>query len=379
MNTVACLENLPENLLCPPAHAWEGPQPGLHAQADEMRRYYFSQKNGKLESIVQYDAAGTPEIKVRYRVSADDTANKPRPFEVEAWNGSTYISYGLVQQDGRVVRTHSLPRVMLNEHGAETPIPIDEHNVFITPAGMVVRMVNEGSWLRRPKAQYVGRVKEFSPMKPFIVKTAGREYVLEIDRRDVVINPHGYVFEFQARGLCAIGELVIPETGGVSDSPAQTVEVPHELFTLLFHPEQAPQLNVHDVQFKQVLEGPLHTIVGRHIFLHQAVPELVDLHGGTIAEQRLRDVERAAIELGLVFYAVRNEKRPPFRTVFLKAQHQLEDALWQRVAELERVVGAESHALVNPRSLRAWIEQAAQHPHEALIELKRSATPRYAA
>lgn len=376
MNTSACFENLPESLLRPPAHAWEGPQPGLHAQADEMRRYYFSQKNGRLESIIQYDGCGAPEIKVRYRFGAGDSISKPRPFEVEQWNGEEYVSYGLVQQDGRVVRSHSLPRVMVNEHGADLAIPVDDNTVFITPAGVVVRLVSQGSWLRQPKAEFLGRVKEFSPLKPFVVKAVGGEHELDVDRRDVVINPYGHVFEFQPRGLTAIGELVVSEMGESSDAAAQTVEVPHDLFTLFFHPEQSPRVVIRDPQFNELLGGPLHTIVGHHSFLHQSVPELVDIHGSTVAEQRLRDVEQAATELGLVFYALRNEKRASFRAVFLKAQHQLEDALWKRVAELERVIGAEQHSVVNPRTLRAWIEQAAQHPHEALIELKRSATPR---
>ncbi|OGH61166.1 MAG: hypothetical protein A2848_02515 [Candidatus Magasanikbacteria bacterium RIFCSPHIGHO2_01_FULL_50_8] len=378
MSSNFVFDNLPEQLLHPPRHAWDGPQPGLSAQSDETRRYYFSEKNGALESIVQYTADGFPEVRVRYRSGLHESSSLPSAFEVEVWRDGSYASAGLVQKDGRVVYTHSLPRVMIDDRGADASIPLDDPEIFITPSGIVVRVVSHGSLFSNPRAQYVGRVKNFSPARPYTVRTVAGEHELEIHRSDVVFNPHGFVFEFKANGLAAIGELVIPECDYMRPDDESTKKIDHDLFTLHYHDRDGASVEIRDPSIAEMLDGAPHSVVGRHTFLHQSVPEMVDVHGGDAAERALRAIERSAFELGLIFFALKNEQRPAFRTVFLKAHHALEDALWKRVAEFERVVGADRHTVVNPQQIRAWVELAAQHPHEALLELKRSATPCYA-
>lgn len=372
------IEFLPDVLLRPPLHTWAGPQPGLHAQADESRRYYFSQKTGALESIVQYNDALLPEVRVRYR-SSFGSNGQPRAFELERWQDGKYESAGLVEQDGRVVQTHSLPRVMLDAHNTERPIDTESGRTFITPAGTVVRLTSEGSLFARPRAEYMGRVKNFAPHRPFRVRAAGTEYDLEAHRQDAVIDPHGFVFEFRPEGLVAIGEIIIPELESDRGDSGNVVRADHDLFTLeLRRGEGTARVDVTDEYINDFLEGPLSTIVGRHTFLHQSVPEMVDLHGSDRAERALRDIERRACELGLIFFALRNETRPAHRTAFINAQHILEDALWERVDAFERTLGAARHSVVNPALVRAWVERAAAHPHEALLELKQSVTPRYA-
>lgn len=380
MNTDVLFEKLPESLLQPPTHRWDGPQPGLHAQADEQRRYYFSPKTGRLETIVQYGEAGRPEFRVHYKANLNKGEAQLRAHEVQRWNGSDFISEGVVHQDGRVIRTHSLPRTMITEQGEEKVISTDEDGVYITPAGIVVKLEVAGTWFKRPQAVYLGRARHFNPAKPFWMKTNAGEQELAVDRRDVVVDPHGTVFEFTPSGLVAIGELVIPEIEDGELAENGFMEIPHEFFTLHFNPADAStHVEIRDPYIKDFLEGALPTVTGRHPFIHSTVPELADIHGSFVAEQRLRDVERASLELGLVFYALAQEQPRSLHAAFLKAQHVLEDRLWQAISELEKVVGMERHTLVSPAQIRNWIDRAAGHPHEALLELKQSARTHYAA
>lgn len=379
MTSENILKSLPETLLRPPAHAWDGPQPGLNAQADELCRYYFSQKTGRLESIVQYDDAGTPAMRVRYRARDD----KPQPFEIEQWTGKDFVSRGIINQDGRVIQSHSLPRVMVTEDGEERAIPVDEQGVYITPAGTVVKLVSQGTWLSRPRASYLGRVREFNPLRPFQVKTLAGQHELAVDRHDVVIDLQGYVFEFTTKGLSALGELVIPELAGTVE-PEEILEIPHTLFTLHINstqvkPQESVRMDIHDYHANALVNGPLHSVVGRHPFIHKTIPELVDVHGSLVAEQHLRSVERVALELGLVFYALQHEERTQVRAAFLKAQQGLEERLWNAIATFEQSLSVERHTVISVADIRAWIDFASTDPHGAILELKERAQQKYAA
>ncbi len=370
MTSETFFEKLSDALLQPPAHAWDGPQPGLSAQADERCRYYFSQNTGRLERIVQHDATGAPAVQVHYRhVDSGEISgqSRARAFEIERWNGDAFVSEGVVAQDGRVIRTHALPRTMLTEHGKQEPIP-RESDIFITPSGEVVRLSSQGTFFASPRAAYLGRATIFNAAHPFVVKTPSGEHELSVDCRDTVIDVEGNVFEFKSEGLVAIGELVIPELDHAADQVG-TQHLVHDFFTLSLA-DNAVTVDFHDAKINEMLERPLHPIGGRHPFVHDATPELVDIHGSTLGEERLREVERAALELGLVSFALRNETRRPARAAFLKAQHALEDRLWHRIDRLEELVGMARHTLVNPTQIRAWIDRAAEHPHEALLALK---------
>ncbi|MCX6780888.1 MAG: hypothetical protein NT003_02095 [Candidatus Magasanikbacteria bacterium] len=384
MNSEIFFEQLPPELMQPPAFMWEGPQPGIQAQADELRRYYFSPKTGKLESIVQYDDEGTPIARVRYRESISNSQNTIRPSEIEAWNGSEFVSHGLVEEGGTVVRAHSLPRTMIDVDGNEKKIPLDNASIFITPAGAVVELESLGSWLHAPTATYIGRVRGFNPLNPFSIRTATGEFELSTDQTDTVISPTGIVFEFNsAGGMDAIGEVVIPEIelGPARDAAeGKTIHLPHEMFDIYVAPqENNVRVDIKDEHLRALEAAPLHTIVGAHSFLHDTTPELIDAQGGVAAEEKLREVERGALELGLACYAVRREQRPQYHAAFLKAQHNLEDALWKKISVFESAVGVGQHTVINPALVRAWVERAATNPHEALLELRAAATPRYAA
>lgn len=374
MTSENLFENLPEKLLCPPAHAWEGPQPGLYAQADEACRYYFSQKTGCLKSIVHYNSNGQPDRKYLYRVESGGS-KKPYIFEIQSWNGREFISNKILSQDGRTIASHSLPRVMLAEQGVEKPIASALGDVFITAAGEVVRL-DELS--RQPRAVYLGRVKGFDPLSPYHVRTLAGVQPIAIDRKDVIISPDGEVFEFSAAGLTYVGELVSAELDAAAEP--EEFNIAHDFFSIRIVPhEDFVQMHIHDPHMRELLEGPVHKITGKHVFIHRNVPELVDVHGGTLAETKLRQVERHALELGLVFFAIKNEKNPQNRAAFLKAEHVLERALWAATHDFEKSLGADRHTIINAQDIRDWIDFAAQNPHDALLELKERAQKMYAA
>jgi hypothetical protein len=362
-------ENLPDMLLHPPAHSWEGPQPGLSAQADDFCRYYFSAKTGRLDHIIHYGSDGTPELRIYYRTVGD--SKKVEPYEIERWNGSEFVH----ELKDRTFQVHELPRVMIGDDGLEKKIPLDAKDVYITPAGEVVRLESRGTFFKRPRAVYLGRLFGFNALKPFVLRRAGNKEPIAIDRKDVVIDPQGAVFQFTRDGLLALGELC-------GDSPVSDVlenfEIPHQLFTLRMNADVA-HMDIHDPHAQQFLAGPLHTIGGKHVFIRSSVPELVDVHGGDVAERLLRNVERSALELGLVFYAMKHEQRSDVRACFLKAQHSLEEKLWKTIDVFEQTLGKSRHTIISPQDIRDWVDFAATEPHGALLQLKEMAQKKYAA
>lgn len=375
MTSENVFENLPEKLLCPPAHAWEGPQPGLYAQADEACRYYFSQKTGCLKSIVHYNSSGQPDRKYLYRVESGGS-KKPYIFEIQSWNGAEFISNKILSQDGRTIASHSLPRIMLAEQGVEKPIASALGDVFITAAGEVVRLEQASG---QPRAVYLGRVKGFDPLSPYKVRTLAGVQPIAVDRKDVIISPDGEVFEFSAAGLTFVGELVVPELD-IEEEKKEEFNIGHDFFSIRIVPhENFVRMDIRDPHMREVVEGPVHKISGKHAFIHRSVPELVDVHGSLTAETNLRLVERHALELGLVFFAIKNESNPHNRAAFLKAEQVLEHALWTAIDAFEKSLGADRHTIINAQDIRSWIDFAATNPHEALLELKESAQKMYAA
>lgn len=369
VTTATMFENLPDMLLRPPAHAWEGPQPGLSAQADDFCRYYFSDKTGRLDHIIHYGSDGAPDMRVHYQLTAD--AKRVEPCELELWNGSEFVR----QQNDRGFQSRRLPRVMVGEDGAEKQIPHEQEGVYVTPAGEVVRLESHGTLFKRPRAVYLGRLSGFNALKPFHIKTAAGAQPLMVDRKDVVIDPHGFAFQFTRNGLAALGEIC---DATPSDDDLENFEIPHELFTLRMSPEKL-YMDIHDRHAQEFLAGPLHAIGGKHPFIRNSVPELVDVHGGTVAESLLRHVERCALELGLVFYAMKHEQRSDVRACFLKAQHSLEENLWKAIDVFEQSLGKSRHTIISPQDIRDWVDFAATQPHEALLQLKETAQKKYAA
>lgn len=362
-------ENLPDTLLHPPAHSWEGPQPGLSAQSDDFCRYYFSSKTGRIDHIIHYNSEGSPDLKVYYRAAAD--SKNVEPCEVESWNGSEFVR----EQSERNFQVHALPRVMIGDDGAEKKIPVDSPGVYITPAGEVVRLESHGTFFKRPRAVYLGRLTGFNALKPFFLKRAGGREPIAVDRKDVVIDPQGAVFQFTQEGLLMLGEIC----EGIAEPDAlENFEIPHHLFTLQMKAD-ATHMDIHDPHVQQFLVGPLHAIGGKHLFIRSSVPELVDVHGGDVAERLLRDVERCALELGLVFYAMKHEQRSDVRACFLKAQHALEEKLWKSIDVFEQTLGKSRHTIISPQDIRDWVDFAATDPHGALLQLKETAQKKYAA
>lgn len=362
-------ENLPDMLLRPPAHAWEGPQPGLSAQADDFCRYYFSDKTGRLDRIIHYGSDGAPDMRVYYQPAADP--KQVEPCELELWNGSEFVR----QQHEREFKSCRLPRVMVGDDGLEKKIPHEERGVYVTPAGEVVRLESYGTFFKRPRAVYLGRLSGFNALNPFYIKTTAGTEPIAIDRKDVVIDPEGFVFQFTQNGLVALGEICDTTP---SDDALENFEIPHEIFTLRMTPEKL-HMDIHDRHVQDFIAGPLHAIGGKHPFIRNSVPELVDVHGGLFAENLLRTVERSALELGLIFYAMKHEQRSDVRACFLKAQHVLEEKLWRSIDDFEQSLGKSRHTIVSPQDIRDWIDFAATQPHAALLQLKEMAQKKYAA
>ena len=362
-------ENLPDTLLYPPAHAWEGPQPGLSAQADDFCRYYFSDKNGRLDHIIHYGQDGAPDMRVYYQIA--DDPKQVEPCVLELWNGSEFVR----QTHERNFRTHRLPRVMIGDDGSEQMIPAQKQGVYVTPAGEVVQLESFGTFFKRPRAIYLGRLQGFNALNPFYLKTKAGMEPIAIDRKDVVIDPNGFVFQFTRNGLAALGELSDPQQ---TEDNLDSFEIPHEYFTLRVTPERL-HMDIHDRNIQNFIVAPLHVISGKHPFIRNSVPELVDVYGGMVAEKLLRDVERSALELGLVFYAMRHESRQDVRACFLKAQHSLEEKLWKSIDAFEQSLGKSRHTIISPQDIRDWVDFAATQPHEALVHLKETAQKKYAA
>lgn len=368
--------------LKPPTHAWSGPQPGLLQQTDEEHRYTFSEHTGRLEYVVKYAESGLPRMRVRYKHSAA-SGGHAFPVEVDIWKNGEYISTGEIPYVQLPTAPHQIPLYMVTAEGDEREIPHNNPKIFITPAGSVVLLVREGGLIRRPLSEYQGRVSGFNPLRPFLMKTTYGLLPLQPERTDVLIDPKGNVYQLTTSGMRCIGVLaedVQNENAIPEKAPAFTAS--NHFFTVRLYPDE-PAATKYAVQLQhqgitRAVDGPLHTIVGKHAFMHPHVPELVDMHGSVAAEEKLRGVERHAIELGLVLNTLRTEQRPDARAALLRLQYLMEERLWIEIAALEDVVGMERHTLIHPPSIRLWLERAAENPLAAVADLKHLATPRYA-
>ncbi len=371
--------------ILPPKHSWSGPQPGMLQQTDAQHRYVFSPHTGRIEHVVKYSDNGAPYIRVHFKHTAAEDGHV-YPSEVDVWRDGEFFSAGKIERDETQVtpQTSQVPLYMVGQEGEEKEIPHNNPQLFFTPAGTVVLLTHAGSFLRSPKAEYQGRIVNFNPQKPFLMKTVYGLLPLQPERTDVLIDPKGNVHQLTGRGLRCIGELA-HDTSSLnalpSDAPPFTAQ--NNFFTAHMLPaesvtEKKFAFQIEHPSLVRFVNGPLHTIVGKHAFLQPSVPELVDMHGSTAAEEQLRRVERYALELGLVLHTLRNEIQPDARAALLRLQYLMEERLWLHIAELEKMVGMGSHELVHAPSVRVWVERASEDPLAAVSDLRHQATQLYA-
>lgn len=352
----------------PPKTAWDGPQPGLMHQVDARHRFTFSSDTGYLESILAYDPTGVPTMRVHYQLDAQSGA--PARIACELIGESGNPAQKILSSDGVWVYEQ--------DGGSELAIRADDTEKYTTPAGVVVTIIEQGTLWRQPRAQYLGRLKGFDPLRPFVMRTAYGVVPIPIDSNSQVIRADGTVFETSAEGLRRVGELV-PEAEQQSVAPSQPITIDHEHVVVALQPSlgAAPELTVKikHPELAQLLSGAVHRVVGRHPFFHEHIPEMIDVHGGVAAETMLRELERAAARTGLVMRVLKEDPRMEVRAALLHAHRELEQQLWLRARELEELLGSEQQQTLHYPSIRAWVSMVAANPDRAVADLRRMASP----
>ncbi len=345
--------------LQPPQTKWDGPQPGLLEQSDAKHRFIFSPQHGRIDAVICYDDAGIPTCRVAYKEAI--------PQAIHNWNGFNFEYAGKINSAGEIIQEEIFDRTMLDAVGREKIMP-QEKNIFITPAGFVVKLLRSAGIFWKARAQYVGRLKKFSAEQPFQYATPSGVRTLQPGEKDILINLDGSVFVSTSSGLKTVGKLLPyihtenfeKKDVDFSDDLIALSRKNNEFSAKILHPNHAA-----------LFDGPLPIISGRHPFVQRNAPEIGYTTGAQRGEVALRNLEKAAFQLALVTRAMHDaQKNAGEKYSLLVAAHSaLEIRVWIAAAEFEKIIDATPHTVINAEFIRAWIDGAIEDPHRALAAL----------